>query len=273
MSIQSAAERAHFTCCIRRRLNLLLFRYFSIAFHAEMKLSTLDYALLPSTQVAIHSFDMRLPLVVTVEMMQEFPFIKGVKVSLSEVPPCRVRVTPLSENSGLRGVDLGSLPVLNDWIQEALHTSLEEYMTPAYIAFDLYSLWYPDADYDNSSIMKSSHHGEATDNREVEDVIRLALPSLTSIAGEKATAAITHEPIQVSTTRNAIEETFAKRKAKHGDDGPEKKTTPVISDRSIRKNRYVSSFNAIASQIADTESVESRRNPFETEGLPQCALK
>lgn len=113
---------------------------------SDIKLSTLDYALLPSTQVAIHSFDMRMPLEVTVEMMQEFPFIKGIKASLSAIPSCRVRVTPLSENSGLRGVDLGSLPVLNDWIQDALHESLEEYLTPSYIAFDLKSLWYGDPD-------------------------------------------------------------------------------------------------------------------------------
>ena len=233
--------------------------------HIEMKLSTLDYALLPSTQVAIHSFDMRLPLEVTVEMMQEFPFLKGIKVSLSEVPPCRVRVTPLSENSGLRGVDLGSLPVLNDWIQEALHDSLEEYLVPSYVAFDLYSLWYPDI---NLRIV--NHHGEAVnDAAEIENAIGMSLPSLTSIASEKATAAIVHEPIQMSTTRTAMEETFEKRKVKHGDGSSVKKTTPDVSDRPIKKNRYASSFNAIASQIADTES--EKPNPFDSKG--QCTVQ
>lgn len=209
---------------------------------------------------------MRLPLEVTVEMMQEFPFVKGIKVSLSEVPPCRVRVTPLSENSGLRGVDLGSLPVLNDWIQEALHDALEEYLAPAYVAFDLYSLWYPSTNHDDGRVVNSNRHDEST--------ARVALPSLTSIASEKATAAITHAPIEMSTTRNAMEETFEKLKVKHGDDGSEKKTTPDVSDRSIRNSRYVSSFNAIASQIADNESEGPRgmtRNPFETEG--QCTLE
>mmetsp|Transcript_39795 Transcript_39795/g.81876 ORF Transcript_39795/g.81876 Transcript_39795/m.81876 type:complete len:237 (-) Transcript_39795:174-884(-) len=236
-----------------------------------MKLSTLDYALLPSTQVAIHSFDMRLPLEVTVEMMQEFPFLRGVKVSLSGVPPCRVRVTPLSENSGLRGVDLGSLPVLNDWIQEALHDSLEEYLVPSYVAFDLSSLWYPDINYaDDSSIENSKHHGEAmNDAAEIENAIRMSLPSLTSIASEKATAAIMHEPIQMSTTRTAMEETFEKRKVKHGDGNSVKKTTPDVSDRPIKKNRYVSSFHAIASQIADTEC--EKPNPFESKG--QCTVQ
>ena len=236
----------------------------------DIKLSTLDYALLPSTQVAIHSFDMRLPLELTVEMMHQYPFVKGIKASLTKVPPCRVRVTPLSENSGLKGVDLGSLPVLNDWIQEALHDALEEYLAPSYIAFDIKSLFYPpdeldmfarddevrDDDGDNTNAAQTGPiiSMESTEEKEIQ---RPQVSLSSSLASEKATAAI-NEPIQLNAFRLAVD-------VQHP--GGSEENTLIIAapnDGEIIMNRRSSSFDTIANQMAiSNEAKEPSLKEFE----------
>lgn len=232
---------------------------FSCHILIDIKLSTLDYALLPSTQVAIHSFDMRLPLELTVEMMHQYPFVKGIKASLTKVPPCRVRVTPLSENSGLKGIDLGSLPVLNDWIQEALHDALEEYLAPSYIAFDIKSLFHPldeldmtvNDDDDNNGKMAEIHAppNVSTESSEEKQIQRPQLPLSTSLASEKATAAI-NEPIQLNAFRLAVDA--------HQQEAPEEKQMIVAdaNDGEIKRNRRSSSFDAIANQVASCNEAE-----------------
>ena len=245
-------------------------------YYVDISLSTLDYALLPKTQVAIHSFDMRLPVELTVEMMHQYPFVKEIKASLTQVPPCRVRVTPLSKNSGLRGVDLGSLPVLNDWIQEALHDALEEYLSPAYIAFDIKSLFYAP---DDESVMPTSNGineniertiktmplEEASEEKEspnenIERIIkimspeaseslRLHLPSSTSLASEKATAAI-HEPIQLNAIRTTVD-------AQQQDGSEESKIVPVdATEGEIKMNRGPTALDVIANRMTNTCSNE-----------------
>lgn len=204
--------------------------------------------------MAIHSFDMRLPVELTVEMMHQYPFVKGIKASLAKVPPCRVRVTPLSENSGLRGVDLGSLPVLNDWIQEALHDALEEYLAPSYIAFDIKSLFYPpdesvmlgsvDNDDNNESVAKTSPILYVESAEENEESSRPQLLSSTSLASEKAMATI-NEPIQLKTIRLAVDSQ---------QEGSEENTV-IIADANkgeIKMNRRSSSFDAIANQMTSS---------------------
>ena len=239
-------------------LNLFVLPSSSATLLIDIKLSTLDYALLPSTQVAIHSFDMRLPLELTVEMMHQYPFVKGIKASLTKVPPCRVRVTPLSENSGLKGVDLGSLPVLNDWIQEALHDALEEYLVPSYISFDIKSLFYPpdeldmtvsDDDDDSNEKMAEIPPIVSTESSDEKQIQRPQLPLSTSLASEKATAAI-NEPIQLNAIRLAVDA--------QQQEAPEEKMMIVAdaNDGEIKRNRRSSSFDAIANQVASCNEAE-----------------
>ena len=238
--------------------NLFVLPSSSATLLIDIKLSTLDYALLPSTQVAIHSFDMRLPLELTVEMMHQYPFVKGIKASLTKVPPCRVRVTPLSENSGLKGVDLGSLPVLNDWIQEALRDALEEYLAPSYISFDIKSLFYPpdeldmtvsDDDDDSNEKMAEIPPIVSTESSEEKQIQRPQLPLSTSLASEKATAAI-NEPIQLNAIRLAVDA--------QQQEAPEEKSMIVAdaNDGEIKRNRRSSSFDAIANQVASCNEAE-----------------
>ena len=249
---------------------MLLLFFFHFVIILDIKLSTLDYALLPSTQVAIHSFDMRLPLELTVEMMHQYPFVKGIKASLTKVPPCRVRVTPLSENSGLKGVDLGSLPVLNDWIQEALHDALEDYLAPSYIAFDIKSLFYPpdeldmlardfvDDDDDNANAAQTGPiiSVETTEEKEIQ---RPQVSLSSSLASEKATAAI-NEPIQLNSFRLAMD-------VQQQLEGSEENTLIIAAtnDGEIIMNRRSSSFDTIASQMAiSNEAEEPSLKEFET---------
>ena len=229
-----------------------------VLYYVDISLSTLDYALLPKTQVAIHSFDMRLPVELTVEMMHQYPFVKEIKASLTQVPPCRVRVTPLSKNSGLRGVDLGSLPVLNDWIQEALHDALEEYLSPAYIAFDIESLFYAP---DDESIMPTSNDINVNIERtiktmppeasEEKESPRLHLPSSIFLASERATCTATlHEPIQLNAIRTTVD-------AQQQDGSEERNIIPVdATEGEIKMSRGPTALDVIANQMTNTCSNE-----------------
>jgi hypothetical protein len=62
----------------------------------EVKLSSLEYSLLPSTKVSIHAVDLTLPLEVSVSVRPDYPYIAALELSLSEAPECNVRITPLS---------------------------------------------------------------------------------------------------------------------------------------------------------------------------------
>lgn len=105
-----------------------------------MKLSSLDYALLPTTKISAHSFEASLPLKVVVSSTPDYPYISLLEFSLSKSPECNIRITPLSDDSGLRGIDLGSLPVIRDWIQRAIHETLSDYVSPKFVSFD-YAAW------------------------------------------------------------------------------------------------------------------------------------
>jgi len=106
-----------------------------------VKLSSLEYSLMPSTKLSVNTMDMKVPLDVAATVSPVYPFISTLNISLAEIPPVRVRITPLSDNSGLRGVDLGSLPVISTWIQDAIESTLSEYVSPRYISVDLKALF------------------------------------------------------------------------------------------------------------------------------------
>jgi hypothetical protein len=107
----------------------------------EVKLSSLEHAILPSTKVSVHAVDVTLPLKVSVSARPDYPFVSTLKLSLGDAPECNVRITPLSSESGLRGVDVGSLPVIREWVKDAIRESLSEYVSPNFIALDFAS-WF-----------------------------------------------------------------------------------------------------------------------------------
>jgi len=46
----------------------------------------------------------------------------------------------VSKDSGLNGIDLGSIPFLNDWIKDSIRFGLAAYVTPRYVSIDLAAL-------------------------------------------------------------------------------------------------------------------------------------
>ena len=102
-----------------------------------IKLSSLDRAILPSTKLSINAVDAKLPLDVSLSFRDTFPFVSNLQISLSEMPKLKVKITPLSEASGLKGVDLGSLPLLSKWIQDSIDAQILQYVTPRFIAVDV----------------------------------------------------------------------------------------------------------------------------------------
>ena len=43
-------------------------------------------------------------------------------------------------DSGLNGIELGSIPFLNDWLREAIRSALSNYVAPKYINIDMEEL-------------------------------------------------------------------------------------------------------------------------------------
>jgi hypothetical protein len=61
-----------------------------------VKLSSLEYSLLPSTKVSIHAVDVTLPLEVSISVRPDYPYTSNLEISLSDAPECNLRITPLS---------------------------------------------------------------------------------------------------------------------------------------------------------------------------------
>lgn len=64
----------------------------------EIKLSSLDFALLPTTKVAVGSLFTKGKLKVTVTSIPETPFLSTVQISLAHLLDCNIRITPLSDD-------------------------------------------------------------------------------------------------------------------------------------------------------------------------------
>lgn len=69
----------------------------------EVKLSSLEHAILPSTKVSVHAVDVTLPLKVSVSARPDYPFVSTLKLSLGDAPECNVRITPLSSERYVQG--------------------------------------------------------------------------------------------------------------------------------------------------------------------------
>ena len=44
---------------------------------------------------------------------------------------------PSFHDSGLKGIDFGSFPVVSKWIKSSINTSLAQYLAPHYISVDI----------------------------------------------------------------------------------------------------------------------------------------
>lgn len=65
-------------------------------FYVEVKLSSLQHALLPSTKVSVHAVDVTFPLKISVSVRPDYPYVSTLELSLAEAPECNIRITPLS---------------------------------------------------------------------------------------------------------------------------------------------------------------------------------
>ena len=119
----------------------LLNREIASCCYPEVKLSSLSYALLPSTKIQIHNLDFQASLKAVLELDSSYPFVSNIEVSLTQQPICNLRVTPIGDSS-LNGVDLGSIPFINDWIQDAIKTGLAAYVAPRFISLNLKELFH-----------------------------------------------------------------------------------------------------------------------------------
>ena len=94
--------------------------------------------MLPSTLISISGLDARVPLKVTFEPTLDYPFAGPLSFSIEGgLPEVKFKVLPVSESSGLKGVDLNSMPLLSTWIKDGLDSVLEEFVDPGFVRFDL----------------------------------------------------------------------------------------------------------------------------------------
>lgn len=111
----------------------------------EIKPSQLPYRSLPSTRVSINSLDATATLNLAVKCSQEYPYISFLSISLVEIPDYNLKIEPQSD-SGLKGIDLGSFPVVSRWIKSSINSALSSYLTPQHISIDVLALLRGDGD-------------------------------------------------------------------------------------------------------------------------------
>ncbi|GMI04434.1 hypothetical protein TrVE_jg7474 [Triparma verrucosa] len=110
----------------------------NLAIILMLKLSTLSHALLPSTLISVSDLDARIPLKLTFQPTLDYPFAGPIDFSIEGgLPEVKFKVLPVSESSGLKGVDLNGMPLLSTWIKQGLNSVLEEFVDPGFVRFDL----------------------------------------------------------------------------------------------------------------------------------------
>ncbi|GMI42847.1 hypothetical protein TrCOL_g4926 [Triparma columacea] len=104
----------------------------------KLKLSSSDYAILPTTMISITDLDTRIPLRAVFSPSSGYPFSGPLSISvLGNCCDVGFKLSPLSKSSGMQGVDLNSLPLLSSWIKEGMQSSLAALRAPNYVRFDL----------------------------------------------------------------------------------------------------------------------------------------
>jgi len=64
----------------------------------DIKLSNLDYALLPTTKLSINSLDVQTSLELSITSSPTYPYISTLNVTMERLPKYKFKVTPLSES-------------------------------------------------------------------------------------------------------------------------------------------------------------------------------
>eukprot|EP00797_Seminavis_robusta_P014526 Sro219_g090320.2 (891) ;mRNA; f:14041-16964 len=123
----------------------------------DVKLSSLSYALLPSTQIKIHNVNFRASIKAVLFLAPQHPFVSTVELSFAEQPLCDLRVTPVSKDrSLLQGIDLGAIPFLNEWIKEAIKSGLSQYVSPRYVSIEVDELLHRQNHFQEKSLPSAS---------------------------------------------------------------------------------------------------------------------
>jgi hypothetical protein len=63
----------------------------------DIKPSSLEYKMVPSTKVAITSLDLHMSLDVSVQAATEYPYLSFANISLSELPSFSLGIVPQQE--------------------------------------------------------------------------------------------------------------------------------------------------------------------------------
>jgi len=102
----------------------------------DIRPSSLEYKTLPTTKISINSLDTQVKLDAYVKGIPDYPYISTVNITLSEIPDVNLRIIPQSE-SGLKGVDFGSFPVVSKWVKDLGYSTLAEYLKPQYLSINI----------------------------------------------------------------------------------------------------------------------------------------
>jgi len=102
----------------------------------DIKPSSLEYRSLPSTKVSINSLDAKATLSISVKCSPDYPYVSFLNISLAGIPDFNLRIEPQSE-SGLKGIDFGSFPIVSQWIKSSINSALAGYLSPQYISIDV----------------------------------------------------------------------------------------------------------------------------------------
>ena len=73
-----------------------MFDYF--LFCLDAKLTSLQYAKLPSTKLEIHAADMKLSVSLALTFSPEYPYVESIEFSLRETPVTRISITPFQDD-------------------------------------------------------------------------------------------------------------------------------------------------------------------------------
>lgn len=124
----------------------------------DIKPSSLEYKSLPSSKISVNSLDAKATFNLAVKSAPDYPYISELDFSLAEIPDFNLKIEPQSERlvasgknlhnfftpltsfvrcSGLKGVDLGSIPILSSWIKSSISNSLAYYLSPQHISIDI----------------------------------------------------------------------------------------------------------------------------------------
>ena len=91
--------------CFQTKIPKLQEQYLTIIFLLQflcnvldIKLSSLDYALLPSTKLSINSLDVQAPVELTITFSPTYPYVSTLNITMEEMPKYKFRIMPSSES-------------------------------------------------------------------------------------------------------------------------------------------------------------------------------